>query len=162
MRSPLLPGPHLRGVPSGIRMPESKESKELNAMSKKPSRSPATASSKPGAGEGGETTAPGPAPGPAAGPMDPRLLEQIVKLMAANDLNTVDVRDGQRRVILKRGPALPAVTYAAVAAPQAAPLPQAAPPASAPGSAGGTTAPGAPGAGANNDEAGLVAIKSEM
>ena len=31
------------------------------------------------------------------------LLEQIVKLMAANDLNTVDVRDGDRRVILKRG-----------------------------------------------------------
>ncbi len=37
--------------------------------------------------------------------MDVALLQQIVKLMAANDLNTVDVRDGDRRIILKRGPA---------------------------------------------------------
>ena len=36
--------------------------------------------------------------------MDVGLLEQLVKLMAANDLNTVDVRDGDKRVILKRGP----------------------------------------------------------
>jgi len=40
-----------------------------------------------------------------SGPMDVRLLEQLVKLMASNDLNTVDVRDGDKRVILKRGPA---------------------------------------------------------
>ncbi len=32
--------------------------------------------------------------------MDVRLLEQIVRLMAANDLNTVDVRDGDRRGVL--------------------------------------------------------------
>ena len=37
--------------------------------------------------------------------MDTRLLEELVRLMAANDLNTVDVRDGDKRVILKRGPA---------------------------------------------------------
>jgi acetyl-CoA carboxylase biotin carboxyl carrier protein len=37
--------------------------------------------------------------------MDVGLLEQIVRLMEANDLNTVEVRDGQKRVILKRGPA---------------------------------------------------------
>ena len=36
--------------------------------------------------------------------MDVDLLSQFVKLMAANDLNTVDVRDGGKRVILKRGP----------------------------------------------------------
>jgi acetyl-CoA carboxylase biotin carboxyl carrier protein len=36
-------------------------------------------------------------------PMDVSLLERLVKLMAANDLNTVDVRDGDKRVILKRG-----------------------------------------------------------
>jgi acetyl-CoA carboxylase biotin carboxyl carrier protein len=36
-------------------------------------------------------------------PMDVRVLEQIVKLMSANDLNTIEVRDGDRRVILKRG-----------------------------------------------------------
>jgi acetyl-CoA carboxylase biotin carboxyl carrier protein len=35
--------------------------------------------------------------------MDVGLLEQMVKLMSANDLNTVDVRDGDKRVILKRG-----------------------------------------------------------
>jgi len=35
--------------------------------------------------------------------MDVDLLSQIVDLMAAADLNTVDVRDGDRRVILKRG-----------------------------------------------------------
>src|SRR5690348_10183753 len=40
-----------------------------------------------------------------SGPMDVRLLEQLVRLMASNDLNTVDVRDGDKRVILKRGPA---------------------------------------------------------
>ena len=48
--------------------------------------------------------APGKEPAPS-GPMDVRLLEQLVKLMASNDLNTVDVRDGDKRVILKRGPA---------------------------------------------------------
>jgi acetyl-CoA carboxylase biotin carboxyl carrier protein len=35
--------------------------------------------------------------------MDVGLLEQIVALMTTHDLNTVDVRDGDRRVILKRG-----------------------------------------------------------
>ncbi len=35
--------------------------------------------------------------------MDVRVLEQIVKLMSANDLNTIEVRDGDRRVMLKRG-----------------------------------------------------------
>ena len=45
--------------------------------------------------------------------MDVSLLERMVKLMAANDLNTVDVRDGDKRVILKRG--------AQIVAPSAAP-----------------------------------------
>jgi acetyl-CoA carboxylase biotin carboxyl carrier protein len=39
-------------------------------------------------------------------PMDVALLQRLVGLMAANDLNTVDVRDGDRRIILKRGPAV--------------------------------------------------------
>ena len=52
--------------------------------------------------------------GGLSGPMDVGLLERIVKLMAANDLNTVDVRDGDKRVILKRGAATPtSVTYSA-------------------------------------------------
>src|SRR5690348_13552611 len=45
-------------------------------------------------------------------PMDVNLLERLVKLMAANDLNTVDVRDGDKRVILKRGAAAPMVSAA--------------------------------------------------
>lgn len=35
--------------------------------------------------------------------MDVNLLARLVELMASADLNTVDVRDGDRRVILKRG-----------------------------------------------------------
>src|SRR5687768_17060977 len=38
-----------------------------------------------------------------SGPMDVDLLQQLVRLMAVNDLNTVDVRDGEKRIILKRG-----------------------------------------------------------
>jgi acetyl-CoA carboxylase biotin carboxyl carrier protein len=37
--------------------------------------------------------------------MDMSLLQRLVKLMQANDLNTVELRDGDRRVTLKRGPA---------------------------------------------------------
>jgi acetyl-CoA carboxylase biotin carboxyl carrier protein len=45
-----------------------------------------------------------PAVDPNTSPMDVSLLESIVKLMQANDLNTVDLRDGERRVVMKRGP----------------------------------------------------------
>jgi acetyl-CoA carboxylase biotin carboxyl carrier protein len=88
-------------------------------------------------------------------PMDVRLLEQIVKLMAANDLNTVDVRDGAKRVILKRGPAAQSITYAS---PMQAPMvaPQAVP-SKPPAAAGGQS--GAP---APDENAGLVPIKAEM
>jgi acetyl-CoA carboxylase biotin carboxyl carrier protein len=47
----------------------------------------------------------------ASSPMDVDLLEQIIKLMSANDLNTVDVRDGEKRVILKRGAVQAITTY---------------------------------------------------
>ena len=55
-------------------------------------------------------------------PMDTELLQQIVRLMSANDLNTVDLRDGDKRVIIKRGAmvmpyaAMPAATVVAPAA----------------------------------------------
>ena len=81
--------------------------------------------------------------------MDVGLLEQMVKLMAANDLNTVDVRDGDRRVILKRG------ATAARAAPTAAHVPA---PAAAPVAAP-TPTPTAPPPAAADDTAGLVPIK---
>src|SRR5882724_8341725 len=74
--------------------------------------------------------------------MDVQLLERIVKLMAANDLNTVDVRDGLKRVILKLG-------VAVVSAPPMASH-------ASPGSFGAT--PAAPAA----DESDLIPIKSPM
>ena len=88
--------------------------------------------------------------------MDVGLLEQLVKLMAANDLNTVDLRDGEKRVVLKRGQAAAA---AAAYMPYPA-MPQHAPPAPAPSGGGGGSPAAAP-AGAG-EEAGLVSIKSEM
>jgi len=48
----------------------------------------------------------------ASNPMDLHLLQQIVKLMTANDLSTVDVRDGRKRVIIKRGAQIVASTTA--------------------------------------------------
>ncbi len=36
--------------------------------------------------------------------MDVSLLASIVKLMQENDLNTVELRDGEKRVMLSRGP----------------------------------------------------------
>ena len=81
------------------------------------------------------------------GPMDVRLLQRIVELMAANDLNTVDVRDGQRRIILKRGAVAAQVVLAAPGAAQPAPA---------------AAQPAAPAAGGGDDTAGLVPIKSPM
>jgi acetyl-CoA carboxylase biotin carboxyl carrier protein len=85
--------------------------------------------------------------------MNVRLLEQIVKLMAANDLNTVDVRDGDQRVILKRGPAGPTYAYAP---PAASPPPPSQPQAASGASPGGT--PATP----PDENSGLIPIKAEM
>jgi acetyl-CoA carboxylase biotin carboxyl carrier protein len=87
------------------------------------------------------------ASGGSGSPMDVSLLERMVKLMAAHDLNTVDVRDGERRVVLKRGGAA-GVTYAVA---PAAPVP-------APSSAAATPSV----ASAEADDANLVPIKSPM
>ena len=65
---------------------------------------------------------------PAGSPMDVSLLEKLVKLMAANDLNTIELREGDQRVTLKRGAA--GISY--VAAPAlSAPAPSVATPAAA-------------------------------
>jgi acetyl-CoA carboxylase biotin carboxyl carrier protein len=82
--------------------------------------------------------------------MDVKLLEQIVRLMAANDLSTVDVRDGEKRVILKRG-----------AEPLAAALPLAMSPAGH-RAAAADSGTGAAAAIGNGEEAGLTAIRSPM
>jgi acetyl-CoA carboxylase biotin carboxyl carrier protein len=87
------------------------------------------------------------------GPMDVGLLEQIVRLMSANDLNTVDVRDGDRRVILKRG-ALESRQVAYLTQPSAASISPPAP--SKP--AGGSGDSGS----AGNEESSLIPIKSPM
>jgi acetyl-CoA carboxylase biotin carboxyl carrier protein len=78
--------------------------------------------------------------------MDVGLLERIVKLMAANDLNTVDVRDGDKRVILKRGAVASAPMYAT------------APTAHAPSPSSSSTSPAA----TVDEDAGLISIKSPM
>jgi acetyl-CoA carboxylase biotin carboxyl carrier protein len=80
-------------------------------------------------------------------PMDLALLERIVKLMAANDLSTVEVRDGDKRVILRRG-----------AAPETSGFPMTF---SAPSSQPTAPASAAPVPAADPD-AGLVPIKSPM
>jgi len=79
----------------------------------------------------------------AGGPMDVGLLAELVKLMAANDLNTVEVRDGDKRVVLKRGPAAPSFTYGApMSAPMMAPSPSPSQPqAAASGGAGPNAVP---------------------
>lgn len=94
--------------------------------------------------------------GSAGGPMDVELLERIVKLMAANDLNTVDVRDGDKRVVLKRGAPQPTYSYGPVM-----PEPRIAAPvasSSAPAAPTGATAAATTG----EEEKNLVAIKSPM
>jgi len=95
-------------------------------------------------------------PAKSTGPVSPMnvgLLEQIVKLMAANDLNTVDLRDGNQRVVLKRG---------AAAYMTAAPVTYTAP-SPAPTFAGAASSPASPMAATPaSDEANLVPIKSPM
>ncbi len=80
------------------------------------------------------------------GPMDVGLLQQIVELMAAHDLNTVDLRDGENRVVLKRG----AVFSQQAPAPVYSNAPQ-------PATAASVSAP----APVNEDE-NLIPIKSPM
>lgn len=85
--------------------------------------------------------------------IDIRKLKELVRLMVANDLTELDLRDEQQQVSVKRGGsnAVPVVTQAPVAA---------APPAAAP-AAPVAAAPAAPAAPAAADE-GLVAIESPM
>ena len=116
---------------------------------------PAGRNSSDAAGSTGGTGA----AGGSSSPMDVALLERMVKLMAANDLNTVDVRDGDKRVILKRGAAVVAATAGAGAYPYP-PMPATHAPVSAPPAAG--PASGATKDAAADDTAGLTAIKSPM
>jgi acetyl-CoA carboxylase biotin carboxyl carrier protein len=113
-------------------------------------------SKKNGGPTGGGGGAAGSAGTGGGGPMDVGLLERLVKLMAANDLNTVDLRDGDKRVVLKRGQAVAApsgyMPYPAMA--QAAPAPAA--------PSGGTGVSPTPPPAGGGEEVGLTPIKSEM
>jgi acetyl-CoA carboxylase biotin carboxyl carrier protein len=88
-----------------------------------------------------------PAGAVSGSPMDVGLLQRIVDLMAVNDLNTVDVREGDKRIIIKRGAQNVMV----------APMPVAAAPAPA-----AVSAKAAAAAAAAEDEAKLKAITSPM
>ena len=94
---------------------------------------------------------PGPDPAPAnSSPVDVELLERLIRLMTANELNTVDLRDGKRRVVIKRGmTAVHAVTTAPYAPPAVHPAPA------------GSAASAHPPAAADHEK-GLIAIKSPM
>ncbi len=83
--------------------------------------------------------------------MNVALLEQLVTLMTANQLTTVELKDGEQSILLKRGGEAPAgVVYAsAPAGPAAAP-------------AAAAAAPTATVAKPVDEAAGLVAIKSPM
>ena len=96
-----------------------------------------------------------------ASPMDLGLLEQITRLMRENDLNTIDLREGEKRVIIKRGAVVTGPGSGYVVAPQFAPAhpPQGAHPANPSGPAGGSSS--ASGGSAESDT-GLVPIKSPM
>jgi len=91
--------------------------------------------------------------------MDVDLLSRIVELMTENDVNTVDVRDGQRRVVIKRGAAAfpPTVMSPAFAMPG---VPAQALPAGPTGAAPRAKAGAEEGAG--EEEANLLRIKSPM
>jgi acetyl-CoA carboxylase biotin carboxyl carrier protein len=88
--------------------------------------------------------------------MDVGMLEELVRLMAANDLNTVEVRDGDKRVVLKRGANV--VQYAPAAMPAASPGSSHSSLASQP-SAG---AAGPFSSSAADDDSTLIPIKSPM
>jgi acetyl-CoA carboxylase biotin carboxyl carrier protein len=72
-----------------------------------------------------------PSAAPAAdtgGPLDIGVLEKLVHLMRVNDLTTVEVADGDRRILLKRGGEAAAAASAAAHPPKSAPVAPVAPP----------------------------------
>jgi acetyl-CoA carboxylase biotin carboxyl carrier protein len=98
----------------------------------------------------------------ASSPMSVDLLEQLTRLMRDNDLNTVDVRDGDKRIILKRGAVVvaPNMNSGFAYAPAAQSVGN---PGPAPGATSGASSSGASSSGGTNEsDASLVAIKSPM
>jgi acetyl-CoA carboxylase biotin carboxyl carrier protein len=88
--------------------------------------------------------------------MDMGLLEQMTRLMKENDLNTVDVRDGDKRVILKRGALMAPIAPSG----SLGYIPQYAPAAASSGlPSGASTTPPISG---SAEDANLLSIKSPM
>jgi acetyl-CoA carboxylase biotin carboxyl carrier protein len=86
------------------------------------------------------------------GPMDIDMLQTLVDLMSRNDLNTVELRDGEKRIILKRGELMTGVQHVAMAPAMQSPMA-----AATPAKASESTA-----AAPVDENAGLVPIKSPM
>jgi acetyl-CoA carboxylase biotin carboxyl carrier protein len=82
-------------------------------------------------------------------------LQELVSLMAANDLHVVELRDGEKRIKLQRGAAAAAQHFVMPSVGQASPAPASVPPVTHAGSQ-------TPAAGGGNEDAGLAAIKSPM
>ena len=85
----------------------------------------------------------------AAGPMNVDFLQQLVDLMSNNDLNTIDLRESEKRIILKRGAVQQVVASSSYA--PASPAPSSTPPAT-------PSAPPTP----VDEDAKLLPIKSPM
>ncbi len=98
--------------------------------------------------------------GTGGNPMDLGLLEKMVKLMSQHDLSTVDVRDGAKRIVLRRGAQYVTGGSVVHSAPVAAVASQAS------GTSTPVSAPTAPVAGdsggAGSSDTGLVPVKSPM
>jgi acetyl-CoA carboxylase biotin carboxyl carrier protein len=99
---------------------------------------------------------PGGAPDQEAGPMSVGFLQQLVAIMAANDLSVVDLKEGDRRIRLRRGSA--AATQYVMSAPAMPMMPQ------SPANLPAVTTTGSPpvSAGAKDEDAGLIPIRSPM
>ena len=95
----------------------------------------------------------GSAPAGSVSPMDVGLLQQVVKLMADNGLSTVELTDGERRILLKRG---------AEPAPFALPPTYIPPSGFTPAPASPASQPAKPPEPAVEDDSKLVPIKSIM
>lgn len=79
--------------------------------------------------------------------MNVDFLQQLVNLMSTNDLSSVDLRDQDRRIVLKRGAQGTVVTTPFMHAPP---------------TMAGPSAPGTPTATPADEDAGLLPIKSPM
>ena len=88
-----------------------------------------------------------------AGPMSVRFLQELVSLMAANDLHVVELREGERRIKLQRGAGAAMQHFVMPSVGQASPQPASVP---------AVTSGGSAAAGGQAEDAGLIAIKSPM